>query len=406
MFILVLLFLVMHPLSSTGQDPLQGILNEHPEKFGHVLRDQELFQVQIIYTQIDRDQKNRPVFRDYSFGLDRGKYFYPASTVKLPVAAMAMEKVNKLNIADFDCNNPMLTDSAYEGQTSAYHDSTSWNGLPYIAHYIEKILLASDNDAYNRLYEFLGQSTIYDRLVELRYPETRIIHRLSIPLSPELNRYTNPVRFYHGEKLVYHQPLVYNRQIIKPDDPVKLGKGYMNGEVMVYEPMDFTYKNSMPLEDLHAILKSIIFPEDVPVASRFALKEKDYKFFYKFMSMYPRESGIPGYDKYEDGYCKFFLFGGEGQSQHPGLRIFNKVGIAYGFLTETAFIVDFEKNIEFMLSATMYVNKNDIFMDDEYEYNETGFPFFRDLGLAVYEYEEQRIRTHDPDLSRYIMKYK
>jgi len=222
-----------------------------------------------------------------------------------------LEKVHKLNISGFELQTSMLTDSAYEGQTKVRSDSTSLNGLPSIAHYIEKILLVSDNDAYNRLYEFLGQSTIFDRLTELGYTETRIIHRLSILLPQELNRCTNPVRFYNGEKLVYEQPLVCNDSLIKPIRSVGLGKGYMNGDLLVHEPMDFTYKNSLPLEDLHTMLKSIIFPEEASVGTRFALEEEDYRFLYKFMSMYPRESGIPGYDKYEDGYCKFFIFGGE-----------------------------------------------------------------------------------------------
>jgi hypothetical protein len=121
--------------------------------------------------------------------------------------------------------------------------------------------------------------------------------------------------------------------------------------------------------------------------------------------MYPRESGIPGYEKYEDGYCKFFFFGGGGHNRYPGVRIFSKVGIAYGFITETAYVIDHINHVEFMLSATIYVNKNEIFMDDQYEYDEIGFPFFRDLGMAIYEYEKNRERVRKPDLSKFKINY-
>ena len=59
-----------------------------------------------------------------------------------------------------------------------------------------------------------------------------------------------------------------------------------------------------------------------------------------------------------------------------------------------------------LLSATMYVNENEIFMDDIYEYNEVGYPFFRDLGIAIYGYEQERTRMRDPDLSKFMINYR
>ena len=47
-------------------------------------------------------------------------------------------------------------------------------GRPTIAHYIKKILLVSDNDAFNRLYEFLGQQYINTTLHQMGYTEVQI----------------------------------------------------------------------------------------------------------------------------------------------------------------------------------------------------------------------------------------
>ncbi len=86
----------------------------------------------------------------------------------------------------------------------------------------------------------------------------------------------------------------------------------------------------------------------------------------------------------------------------PGLliRIFNKSGEAYGFKTDCAYIVDYENGVEFLLAATLYTNDNETFNDDNYEYEEIAQPFFRDLGLAIYELELSRERPFRPDLSR------
>ena len=71
-------------------------------------------------------------------------------------------------------------------------------------------------------------------------------------------------------------------------------------------------------------------------------------------------------------------------------QIYNKVGYAFGTLTETAFIEDSKNNIRFFLSATILVNKNEIFNDDIYEYDTVGIPFLAELGRAFYELEMNR----------------
>jgi hypothetical protein len=43
-------------------------------------------------------------------------------------------------------------------------------------------------------------------------------------------------------------------------------------------------------------------------------------------------------------------------------------------------------NIEFMLSAVIYVNPNGVLGDNIYDYMRTGMPFLKDLGWAVYNH--------------------
>jgi hypothetical protein len=371
-----------------------------------VLRQPLQHQLQVIYTQIDRDAANRPSFKSYTYGLDSQLYFYPASTVKMPAAFLALEKLNELAIPGLDKDSPMLTGAGRPPQTAAQTDSTAANGLPSVAHYIKKIFLVSDNDAHNRLYEFLGQEELNRRLVEKGYRHSRIIHRLSVSgFDAEGNRHVNPVQFVTGDAVVYQQAASYSA--FYPNLPLKeqvRGVAYMDHEgQIVPEPFDFRFKNYVALQDLHDMLQAVIFPEAVPPQRRFNLSEADYRFLWKYLSIPPGESDYPAYprDEYWDSYVKFFLFGDSKAPLPPHIRIFNKVGIAYGFITDVAYIVDFETGVEFLLSANLLVNRNQTFNDGQYEYDEIGFPALARLGRLIYEHERQRPRQHRADLSRY-----
>ncbi|MFD2513582.1 serine hydrolase [Pontibacter locisalis] len=391
-----------------NENMVQRIMKQHPEQFQQILEQPEKYRVQVLYTQIDRDEQNNPQFTSYAYRLDPKEYFYPASTVKLPAAALALEKLNELNKEGLSKYTALKIDSAYSGQSAVTTDSSSEDNLPSIAHYIKKVLLVSDNDAYNRLYEFLGQKQLNEGLHEKGFEDVRLSHRLSIFLTPDENSHTNPFTFYQGDKVLYEQPLV-NNQNPKPS-PLKdvyLGKGYMQGDELVNKPMDFSAKNYISVEALQGILKSLMFPEAVPAQQRFNLKPEDYEFLYKYMSMLPRESDYPKYEEqeYPDSYVKFLMYGQDKERIPENIRIFNKIGDAYGFMIDNAYVVDFENKVEFMLTAVIYVNEDEILNDGKYEYDEVGFPFMKNLGRTIYQHELQRKKKHLPDLSRFRINY-
>jgi hypothetical protein len=400
-----LLLFVLLGFPSLSQSPLLDILNRLPAGMDTLIAQSDKYRIQIVYTQIDRDARNRPHFRTFAFG-DTAQYFNPASTVKMPAAFLAMEKIRQLRILGLDKHSTMRIGAARPPQTAVQSDSTARDGLPSVAHYVKKIFLVSDNDAFNRLYEFLGQGYIHEQLRDKGYARTRIVHRLSVPgFDSVANRYTNPVSFYDTDgSLRYHQGEVFSKA--EPLDMALgsqiVGTGHINNrEELVQQPFDFSFRNYVGLRELHDMLQAVMFPEDVPPARRFQLSDEDYDFLYKTMSMLPRESDYPKYDpaEYYDSYVKFFLYG-DRQDPMPGdIRIFNKVGTSYGFLTDIAYVADLRNSVEFMLAATIYVNADGILNDNRYEYDETGMPFLSKLGQAVHAYELQRPRRRKPDLS-------
>jgi len=386
---------------------LNDLLNKYPQYFKSIVKNKKELNVQIIYTQIDRDKKNHPAFTDHYFNVNKDSYFYPASTVKLPVAVLALQRLNELKVRGIDKYTTMITETLSDGQTAVYNDPSTVDGRPTIAHYIKKIFLSSDNDAFNRLYEFLGQVYINNGLHKMGYEDIQIIHRLDIDLNEQQNRTTNPVKFIDKNSTVVYEQKQVNSDWQYPTRNTRLGKGYIKDNVLVNKPFDFSIKNRLALTDLHSILRSVIFPGETTGKRKFNLRQDDYTFLYKYMSMFPRESEFPFYDStyYHDNYVKFLLSGKEPGKTDAGLRIFNKVGDAYGFLIDAAYIVDFRNKVEFMLTATIFCNSDGIFNDDQYDYDTIGFPFLKNLGKVIYEYELKRQRSNIPDLSLFRFDY-
>lgn len=383
---------------------MDELLHSQPERFATVLQDPGKYRVQIIYTQIDRDAENRPTFTSYTYGVDPNRYYYPASTVKLPTALLALEKINVLAIPGLTRDTTMLTEVASDWQTPALTDPSSPTGLPSVGHYIRKILLVSDNDAFNRLYEFIGQKALNESLHDKGYLNTRIFHRLEVARNAEENAKTNPVTFVDGDKVLYAQAAQISDINYAHDEPILMGRAEIVDGERLDRPKDFSGNNVFPLQDLHDVVQALMFPQYVDEQRRFKLTEDDYQFVYRSMSAYPGESGIAEYsdpEQYPDGYVKFFMYGGSAATIPDNIRIFNKPGDAYGFLTDCAYIVDFDNGIEFLLAASIFTNDNQTFNDDTYEYDEVGLPFMRDLGLAIYEIERARTREHAPDLGRF-----
>ena len=373
----------------------------------HVLNNPDSFQYQIIYTEINRDKNNTPTFKDHYLNVDRNRYFNPASTVKLPTAMISLEKLNDLKNGHIDKYSPMYTDSSFNGQTSVTTDTSSGNGSPSIANYIKKIFLVSDNDAYNRLYEFDGQETLNKRLWEKGYTDTRITRRF-VTATEEENRHTNGTRFLQDVDGMFYQPPAYSQIKFDYSKQILVGKGHWNrNDSLINEPMDFTKHNNLPLQDLQKMLQSVLFPESVPASQRFHLTKDDEQFLYQYMSELPSESKKPTYDTAEffDSYCKFFLYKSGKQKPPPNIRIFNKPGWSYGYLIDAAYITDFATNTEFMLSAVIYVNRDGILNDDKYEYKEIGYPFFKEVGEIMYAYDKNRKRRYKADLTRFKIQY-
>lgn len=379
---------------------------QQPEKFGSITSQPNKYRVQIIYTQIIRDKKNLPHFKEFTYRLNPIEYFYPASTVKMPLAILALEKINNLKIKGLTKYTMMTYDSVTGRQETILNNPYSIDGKQTIAQAIKEVFLVSDNNAANRLFEFIGQEQIHTGLAAKGYTNAFIRNRLEISRKGDENRQTQGINFFDDAgKLIYQQAPLYNKQPL-PNYNVLIGNGYLDkNDSLINEPLNFSEKNRIYLNDLHQILRSIIFPDQTPEKHRFNLTTEDRKFLLKWMSSSPTASTYPTYDTsyYYANITKFLLAGADRTPLPLEIKIFNKAGDAYGFLLDNAYIIDTKQKVEFLVSAVIYCNEDGLLNDNKYDYDTVGLPFMKNLGQLLYNYELKRKKGVLPNFDNLLV---
>ena len=366
-YVLIGIFLLFFSCESESNsfDPILMALESEDSKITKVVTNWDAHEVQIKLSIIERIGDSL-IFQEFEHEVNDSNYFYPASSVKFPVAVLAVEKLEQQG--RFHIDTPFFV----EGDTA----------FTTFRHDIRDIFAVSSNDTYNRLFEYLGKDYINEKLKEKGLQPGRISHRLSTVEADELT--TRPIVFMEDSILTVSDPIIN-----KPIETFELnrlmkGKGFYSQGELVSEPMDFSEKNYLPVSTLHEMMKRINFPELYSKKQQFKLSDTYRNFLLEAMAIYPRDEGYTS-DEYYDGYGKFFIYGDTKESIPDHMTIRNKVGYAYGYLTDCAYIKDSKNNIEYILTATIHVNADGIFNDDVYEYDEIGLPFLAEFGRELHQ---------------------
>ena len=369
-------FLLLSCSSTTN--PIELIIKKREPQLKPVYKNKENHNLQILYTKVVRDSLGMPSFIQYDYQADNNVYFYPASTMKLPIVALTLQKINELRNTGINITveSKILLLSADQITTE-----TTFKDL------ISKVFLVSDNSASNILINFLGYNYFNQQMREKGLNTIVLNHKF------------NPDPYVKTDWKIY----TLDRDLISKDETQEIiehnnldnllqGKfQILNGE-KVATPFNFKTKNKASLRDLDGVMKRIIYPDLFQEQDRINLSDQDYNFLRYWMSRFTFEDIGIEYQKdsqYFDSYNKFFIYGDSTNTIDRKIRIYNKVGVAYGALTDISYIRDYQKKIEFFLSATIYVNQNQIVNDNIYEYDDVGIPFLAELARQVYKLEEQ-----------------
>lgn len=373
----ILLLAVCSSLLSCNSNPIELVLKSDPY-LKEIIKDKEDYEIQVMLTKINHNN-TKIDFQNYQYQHDENQYFYPASTIKLPIVVLTLKKINELRSkgSDITLKSKIILNNVDNYSNFKLQDSiTSFQNL------IADIFLVSDNSASNILIDFIGYNYFNDEMQNAGFDRTYLNHKF------------NPDPFVNSTWIITN---IDNDTISSNENKITISAGsdisnlkkgnkrFINGEI-INEPLDFIYKNRSSLTDMHNIIKNLIYPE--VTLSKFNLNVEDYDFLRYWMSRFTFEdlgAKFIGDDQFFNSYNKFFIHGMDTILNNTDIRVYNKIGQAYGTSTDSAFIKNYKEDVEFFLSATIYTNENKVINDNIYEYKETAIPFLSKLSKAIYK---------------------
>lgn len=322
---------------------------------------------------------------------DAQQYFYPASSIKLCGAIAALLQLNEHNRAHGTAHGlatQFVVETAFPGDVRLDADASNLDGGRLtIAHTLRKLFLVSDNVAYNHCYELCGQDGLNRTLWDAGFTSARLWHRLSEARTPSENQRTRPLLLRTGD-VETKWPARDCASELRNDlwHDLDVGTGYVQDGKVVALPMSFATKNAILLQDLQDVLVATVRPEiDTGKRGFPGLTIAQRAFVVHALGELPRESPNPRYDpaKVEDHACKFVLRGVRKVIPAAHLRVYDKIGRAYGFSVENAYLEDTRTGRGCFLAIVLYTNPDGVLNDDRYAYEELADPFLDGVGEVV-----------------------
>lgn len=341
--------------------------------------------VQLRWIRCARDADGLRRFETLDRGLAPRRWFPAASVAKLPMALLMAEAVQA---AGGDPDAVLQLDAPPSGG--------EWGDEPLaepFARGLSRTFAVSENLPFNRWYELLGGDAVHARLAALGYPHVRLVARLG-SADVEANRRSGGGTLRSaGGRVLRRFPPALARPRRFPFGDARSGAGWRNDDGTVTPgPHDFSRANFLPLADSLRMLQAFLAPESVPAAQRWRIDGALRARLLRALALRPRDCEDPVYPErdHPDGYARWF-FVGDGAARYPaGLTVFGKSGMAYGSLSEVAWVVDRASGCEFMLAASVLANADGIYNDDRYEYATVAQPLLAALGRAVLSVERAR----------------
>eukprot|EP00850_Spirogloea_muscicola_P020084 SM000206S06293 [mRNA] locus=s206:158251:161289:- [translate_table: standard] len=370
---------------------LRAVLAAHPRQFGAAMeRAPELrFQARAP-PSLPRPAGRRggePELLRHGFRADE-EYFYPASSIKICAAIAALQELSRLQTSlgvELSPTTPLTVLPLFSSYPDAQDkDPSNLNG---------GAITVSDNQAYNRLYALVGQKRLNQAMYALLslwdagLSSVRLRHRLSVPLTAEENHFCEPLEI-SVEQQAFSIPPKHNLAELPPNRHLLgtlVGKAYVkDGSQLVKKPMDFSVKNVASLVDIQDLLVKLMRSDIHPGSPGLLLSSGQRQLLQDAMLQYPSQSHSPRYSakEFPDDYCKFFLPGLCKVRPKAALRVYNKVGQAYGFTVDNSYVFDVETGRSFFMSMSIYTNANGVLDDDKYEYD-TALRLAADLGEVI-----------------------
>jgi hypothetical protein len=358
-----------------------------------VLADPAAYRAQVLYSEVVPGSAGRPVLERHAWRLD-AEYVYPASAIKLPAAVAAVEFLNargrELGV-EIPLDAPLTFHALHPGEERADSDPTNLDGESVtVLHEIRKLFLASDNRAFDRLYDLCGQAWLGSSMRRAGLDTVHFAHRLGAARTAEENRRAPRVELRLVDRVIEWP------ERVDPVDPaldnlaagwsgLEVGSDHVTGAGLAGGPMDFRWMNAISLRDLEECLVKLARPDVELGTPGFDLTPEQRELLLAAMREYPGDSRNPVYDRarFPDDGGKLLLPGLERAGPRERWSVANKAGLGYGFAVESSYVEDRATGRAFFLTAVVYCNADEIVGDERYEYEEVALPFMAALAEVI-----------------------
>ena len=360
--------------TATTATRVNSALADMRGRFREIVDAPERFRLQIEYAYPFKHGRGSAGWAFESYRRS-AEWTAPASTVKVPMAIFTLLKLAQLGL-------PRSALLRVIDPPSCAAQADELTKFEEIERTLTRMLIVSDNGAYNRLYEFVGGNRVPSLLNRFGFPNAKLQARLGVCNPAENARGRGVVVAEASGRVLWQYLPTHQITISAPAAEMpscKVGSAYLDiDQTRVNAPKDFKFSNHWTITDAHALTLAIAGARAHPLVD--ALAPADLAFLRKTMRTLPREAGFAEAD-YPDSWGKFLLQGYKSSRMPSNVTSTNKVGQAYGFLLDSAWLED--STHQCVLSAVIYVNSNGVLNDDQYEYEQLGLPFLAELGRRM-----------------------
>lgn len=335
------------------------------------------YRIQFKFTEIKDGLKGE------TFAFGREQYFYPASSIKLPIAWLCLKKLKELNISV----DSYLKVSDIWFCPSATYISKLEREKPTFKELIAEMLIVSDNEAYSALYHFLTPEYIHKNLNEIGLVHTRIpksftgCYRYENCVNPCTILNANNEVIFQSESTCWDMDIDSLFQDGESPER-KIGKFHESNKVVVNGPYNFNYNFVFPIEEAQNFLLMLVTDSENPV---FMMDSDARDFLLDCLSSPPSTlKNVKYHDTkiYTNSYYKY-LYSPEWTTDTVNYVLHSKIGLSHGFTTELAHVLKVGTRSGFVLSVSIYTNKNQTVNDGIYEYESEARVFIKRLGEVL-----------------------
>ena len=314
------------------------------------------------------------------------EYFFPASAIKLPMSIAALEKLADIRkgsgASQVGIETPLRIFSTPGGRYEDRDISNVQGATITIGHEVRKSLVVSSNEAFNRLFDFVGYDEVNQRMVRDGFDSVRFRHTLGFAATDP--RRSSRIQFLLPGRTPMELPERPSAETLAASSVAGLFVGdahYDGNGRLVNQPMSFEEKNRVSLRDLQDMLISVMRPELLS-SRQVQLEPYEREFLVRTLGTPPSESKNPVYSAKEqpDELHRPLLIAVRKALPSHRIRSYGKGGQAYGFVVQNSYLVNETSKRSVFVAATLHVNEDGTLNDDQYEYSEVAKPFIDALG--------------------------